>query len=316
MLLLVLAGCMGNRGDAGPEGPPGPPGATGPTGAAGTNGQSVTSSAVPAGHATCAHGGSEFVSASGTTYACSGAPGTSVTLIPLSAGADPACPSGGTKFVLGTTTSYACSASLAASTCPPSQTTCGANCRNLNSDPLNCGSCGTTCDSRTCVNGLCAKLVFTTRQSFTGALGGVAGGNSKCQSAAATVGLRGTYLAWLSDAQGNSPAASFTRSQAPYVTSNGAVVAANWSALLGTPTTPLASDLSLDEYGVWPAAARVWTGTNWQGLAQNLTSQNCDNWSSTSGFGYTGDWGSKGMTWTQAGGVACNVPSSLYCFEQ
>jgi hypothetical protein len=47
----------------------------------GTNGQSVSASELPAGDPNCANGGSQFVAANGTTYACNGAPGTSVTPI-------------------------------------------------------------------------------------------------------------------------------------------------------------------------------------------------------------------------------------------
>ncbi|MDP3151472.1 MAG: hypothetical protein Q8N23_02300 [Archangium sp.] len=166
------------------------------------------------------------------------------------------------------------------------------------------------------MNGLCAKLVFATKQTYSGALGGVAGGNAKCQAAAATAGLSGTYLAWLSDAQGNSPAANFTRSQTPYVLSNGSIIAANWSALLASATVPHTSDLGLDEYGFWPSGLRVWTGTNSGGLPQNLIAFNCDNWSSTSGNGYTGEWGSINASWTQAGGMPCSSLLPLYCFEQ
>lgn len=68
----------------GKTGPPGAPGSAGGAGAKGDNGQngtSVTSSAEPAG-ANCAHGGSKFVSASGTTYACNGETGFTKTLPP------------------------------------------------------------------------------------------------------------------------------------------------------------------------------------------------------------------------------------------
>jgi hypothetical protein len=46
----------------------------GPPGTNGTNGTNVTSAPEPAG-TNCANGGSSFTSASGTTYACNGAPG-------------------------------------------------------------------------------------------------------------------------------------------------------------------------------------------------------------------------------------------------
>ena len=77
-------GATGPAGPAGPVGPAGPAGAKGDNGAAGTNGtngalgaagQSVKSEIEPPG-ANCSKGGSKFVAASGTTYACNGANGT------------------------------------------------------------------------------------------------------------------------------------------------------------------------------------------------------------------------------------------------
>lgn len=67
-------GLPGPQGPQGPQGPRGLQGPAGPTGAAGANGISVTSAAEPAG-TNCASGGSAFTAASGTTFACNGAPG-------------------------------------------------------------------------------------------------------------------------------------------------------------------------------------------------------------------------------------------------
>jgi hypothetical protein len=74
-------GAPGAQGPAGPAGPQGPAGAKGENGAAGangtngSNGTSVTSTALAAKNANCKEGGSEFKSASGTTYACNGEKG-------------------------------------------------------------------------------------------------------------------------------------------------------------------------------------------------------------------------------------------------
>lgn len=83
------AGLAGPTGPAGATGPAGPTGAGGPkgdtgeagkeskqgeTGKQGNPGTSVTSSTEPKG-ANCAEGGSKFVAANGTTYACNGAEG-------------------------------------------------------------------------------------------------------------------------------------------------------------------------------------------------------------------------------------------------
>jgi hypothetical protein len=78
-------GPKGATGPAGPQGPAGPTGSAGPkgdVGAAGSNGASVTSTESAnaiEGHCTgtgnSGKGGSKFVSASGTTYACNGKEG-------------------------------------------------------------------------------------------------------------------------------------------------------------------------------------------------------------------------------------------------
>lgn len=313
--LLAAAGTAGATGATGAVGATGATGANGPQGLAGSNGVSVSGATLAPGHPTCLHGGSQFVSQSGTTYACNGAPGVTVAAVLLAPGADPACPAGGTRFTTGSAVTYACSSSPTGP-CPAGKMLCGATCRNLLADPGNCGSCGTQCASRMCMNGLCAKLVFATSQAFTGALGGVSGGNAKCQAAAASAGLTGNYLAWLSDVYGNSPAANFTRSQAPYVQSNGAIVAADWSALVSTATTPLAAAIGLDENGFWPVQNNVWTGTTANGLIENLGAFNCDGWTSTNASGYTGTWGSRTTAWTQVGGRLCTTLNHLYCFEQ
>jgi hypothetical protein len=70
------AGPPGSQGDKGDPGPPGPVGPSGAQGSSGADGTSVTSTNLATGDANCPSGGSAFTSASGTTYACNGAPGT------------------------------------------------------------------------------------------------------------------------------------------------------------------------------------------------------------------------------------------------
>jgi len=74
---LVGLGCSsnGDPGPQGPTGPSGPPGATGTQGNQGTAGQSVFSAQLAVGSIDCPNGGSQFTSASGTTFACNGADG-------------------------------------------------------------------------------------------------------------------------------------------------------------------------------------------------------------------------------------------------
>jgi hypothetical protein len=305
--LLALSGAVGSMG------PQGPKGDVGPRGPAGVDGASVVVSGVPTAHGVCTYGGTAFSVGATTSYACNGAAGISVTAIPLAPGADPVCPAGGTRFTTGTTVTYACNSSPDGP-CPVGQMLCGSSCVDLQSDEANCGACSNTCDSRTCVSGRCAKVAFVTAQGFTGNLGGVAGANLKCQTAASAAGLHGQYRAWISDSAGNSPGASFKRSLGPYVQVNGAIVAADWSGLLApSGGGRLAQGLWLDERGN-SAQYFPWTATSTTGFYS--TGSNCFDWSSTSGYGGAGSHGSPDFQWTSSQGRDCNTLQSLYCFEQ
>jgi hypothetical protein len=70
------AGAAGAQGPAGATGPTGPQGPKGDTGVAGANGTSVINVESKGKIGSCKEGGSEFKSASGTTFACNGEKGT------------------------------------------------------------------------------------------------------------------------------------------------------------------------------------------------------------------------------------------------
>jgi len=72
---VVGLGCSSSKGDPGPQGPSGPPGAPGAQGNQGMAGQSVLSAQLAVGSIDCPTGGSQFTSASGTTFACNGGQG-------------------------------------------------------------------------------------------------------------------------------------------------------------------------------------------------------------------------------------------------
>ncbi|MFT3711145.1 MAG: hypothetical protein QM817_26245 [Archangium sp.] len=75
--VMMLAACKsGDPGPQGPQGERGPAGPAGMNGAAGPAGASVTTGEVDAGSVNCPFGGVAVVSASGTTFVCNGAPGT------------------------------------------------------------------------------------------------------------------------------------------------------------------------------------------------------------------------------------------------
>ena len=75
------------------------------------------------------------------------------------------------------------------------------------------------------------KIVFVTRQDFTGNLGGLSGADDKCNTAATAGGLPGTYTAWLSDS-GNDAKDRVTQSALPYLRTDGVRVADNFADIL------------------------------------------------------------------------------------
>jgi hypothetical protein len=108
---------VGAVGPPGPTGAPGAPGAQGPVGLAG---QSVVGSSEPPGP-NCASGGSAFASASGTVYACNGAPGATgglgstgpqgiagQSVVGSSEPPGPNCGYGGSAFASSAGVTYAC----------------------------------------------------------------------------------------------------------------------------------------------------------------------------------------------------------------
>jgi Collagen triple helix repeat (20 copies) len=75
-------GAPGAKGETGATGAAGSPGKEGTPGTSGENGASVTSKEFTGKNEKCGEGGSEFISASGKTYACNGSPWTAGGTLP------------------------------------------------------------------------------------------------------------------------------------------------------------------------------------------------------------------------------------------
>jgi hypothetical protein len=101
------------------------------------------------------------------------------------------------------------------------------------------------------------KRVFVTSTSYTGDLGGLAGADLKCQAAAESVGLHGTFKAWLSDKK--TPAPSRLSDLGPWYSIDGTrKLFHNRKSFLASPLAPI----DLDERGQRVTAGQsVWTGT-------------------------------------------------------
>ncbi len=167
------------------------------------------------------------------------------------------------------------------------------------------------------------KTVFVTSTLYDGDLGGLAGADAKCQARAVAAGLRGTYKAWLSDANA-SPATRFAQSAAPYKLVDGTVVANNWADLidnsLASPInkTELNGPVPQGTIGCAPGNPMAWTATRANGTLAN-TLFTCSNWTSTvtangSLWGDTTTANYQWTAWCWIGSCAWTAP--LYCFEQ
>lgn len=156
------------------------------------------------------------------------------------------------------------------------------------------------------------NLVFVSSGVYTGNLGGIAGADDECRQLAELADLPGDYKAWLSDG-GNSPSTHFTRSDQPYVLTDGTIIASNWSELTdGSLDAPI----NRTEFGQ-EVSSYVWTSTT---ATSNVVNSNsvCFNWTDGSdnnsgSVGYTSDTNSG---WSYAASDTCSSSYHIYCFRQ
>jgi hypothetical protein len=167
------------------------------------------------------------------------------------------------------------------------------------------------------------RIIFLTSVSYSAALGGLAGGDARCQALAAAAGLPGVFKAWLSDA--NTAARDrLTHADVPYELVDGTVVASDWKQLASG--LMLTNPISVTETGGsapgQPGAVcypTVWTNTDPYGGIESTG--DCTAWTNTSDAG-EGTWlgasGSTDPTWTAEcfDNGACSFVAPLYCLEQ
>ncbi len=142
-------------------------------------------------------------------------------------------------------------------------------------------------------------------------VGGLAGADATCNALAASAGLPGSYLAWLSDSA-QSPSTRFAQTSEIYTLVDGTVVADGWSDLVdGSLDAPIRRRAD----GVLDSGTTVWTGTATDGTP---TGTNCSNWtnSTISMSGLSGSAQATDALWTVAATRVCNATGRLYCFEQ
>jgi hypothetical protein len=200
------------------------------------------------------------------------------------------------------------------------QTTCliDGSCQTVSfdSDPDHCGACNISCASGMCSGGSCALRAFVTVNAYNADLGGLVGGDAKCQAEANAHALGGRWKAWLADS-GGSPATRFTHGQAPYLRVDGKPIAQNWNKLtMGTLLNPL------DVMANKATATNLICWSNVTAAGTKSAEGDCMSWGATTNT-LAGGRGQNNLTsssWTDSGSQNCDptaVPAAgLYCFEQ
>ena len=157
------------------------------------------------------------------------------------------------------------------------------------------------------------RVVFVTSTTYDGNLGGVAGGDAKCQARATAAGLYGTFKAILADAAVNAKT-RLTPSPGRYVRTDGTVIAVSEAAFFSNVH---AAPISFDEMGVNVGATYAWTGSDAGGVGGPVNNS-CLDWSSNlaGNIGMRGRTDTTNNTWVNETQTACNAAYHLYCARQ
>jgi len=196
------------------------------------------------------------------------------------------------------------------------------------------GCAGPTCDvtvtrdeTVTIETGPLGRLAFLTSTTFDGDLTGdpmpaAQEADAICQSVASSVGMPGTYRAWLSGiGAGESVAARFAGAQGPWIRPDGTPFVATLAELF---TARFLNPLAVDETGARYATVPPWRWSNTRvdGSAfSTMATQTCNGFSSSSGLAATGLFGSSatsgGDRWTShpSFNQPCANAASLGCFQ-
>lgn len=179
-------------------------------------------------------------------------------------------------------------------------------CDDGNSD--NTDQCSSEC--------LVTRIAFVTSSSFNGNLGGLAGADLKCKTAAKSLAFRPPdtkWRAWLSDGS-NSPAQRLDVDfMGEYRRPDGKLIAQGWAGLTtGFISSPM---LITEEVGSLDPLAKAWTNTLLNG--EQNSSNHCKKWTYSAGdeLGNNGRTNSQTATWTNFISSFCFEELHIYCFE-
>ncbi len=160
----------------------------------------------------------------------------------------------------------------------------------------------------------CIKIVFITGSWPDGAMGGLSGADTICQTTADSAGLSGTFKAWLSDGTA-SVASRFIHSAARYELVDGTLIADGWGDLTDGS---IGAGIDVTAHGSQVLNSRnVWTSTNVYGNYY-AAHGSCSNWSMDGSYFRAGVGINKStdQSWTLHQSLPCDLNLPLYCFEQ
>lgn len=170
------------------------------------------------------------------------------------------------------------------------------------------------------------RFLFVTSQTFRGDLGRAAGtsgrtvGDEKCNQAAHSAGLPGTYVAWLSTTVDH-PKVLPQKGTPIVLPRQCEVVADDFIALTGSGTVPLKVAPTSTELGsTLVIPCYVWTNTNTSGTAydQSPGANTCSEWTNAQAgsFGAIGLCTSLDAQWAAWSTLECNNDNAhLYCLQ-
>ena len=174
-------------------------------------------------------------------------------------------------------------------------------------------------------------VVFTSKATFHGNLGGLSGADEKCNTYAKAAGLKGQFRAWLSDS--TTDAISRVPEGGPWRVldksgKQAAVAFADRESWTGYPkanleNTEFGSTLSDLSRSTTTEIPYTWTGTKLGGKNAGCS---CRDWTSSENFvscgtgEYGGAIGSRSARpndeqWTYVTDNPCDAPAALLCFE-
>jgi len=155
--------------------------------------------------------------------------------------------------------------------------------------------------------------IFVTRTRYTGALGGLIGADSLCQTNALAANKGGTWKAWLS-ANGENAIDRIAEVGPWYQEPAFGDWVKTFNNKANLATSPLAALITDEQGGVVSTASRgYWTGTLATGKADS--GRTCQSWS----VGHSSAYGTRGPgsgSWSGETTSGCDQSYGVVCLEQ